>query len=161
MNPQSAKDPEAETSSPGHTVAEVVILVAYDWFDTWYGTSLHHRGEEYEALKESLANKMLAQLYRVAPQLDGKVDYYEVSTPLTTQHFSAHQKGEIYGVAHTPARFRNKSLRIHTPVKHLFLTGQDVMTASIAGGAMSGLLCASVILKKNLLWTINRSLKKI
>ena len=147
----SAKDPEAKIRRPDRAVAEVVILLPYHWFEKWRGTALHDRGPAYETLKAALAAKMLEQLYKVAPQLKGKVDYYEVSTPLTTQYFSAHPSGEIYGVEHTPARFRQNILRVQTQVKDLYLAGQDVMTASIAGSAISGLLCASVILKKNLL----------
>ncbi|WP_440887129.1 phytoene desaturase family protein [Vibrio sp. WZ-1] len=154
-----AKDPSAEQTHPGRSTAEVVILVPYDWFEQWENTKWQHRGEEYKALKERLALQMLEQLYRVAPQLEGKIDYYEVSTPLSTRHFSHHRHGEIYGIAHSPQRFRQKFLRVHTPVSGLYLSGQDVMTASIAGGTMAGLLCASTILKTNLLWTVNRTIK--
>jgi all-trans-retinol 13,14-reductase len=152
----SARDPDAEKRLPGRTVAEVIILIPYPWFDKWKDTKIGQRGEEYERLKENLAQRMLKALFRAAPQLEGKVDFYEVSTPLSTEHFSAHVAGEIYGIAHNPARFRQTSLRPQTPIKNLFLSGQDVMTASIAGGAMGGLLCASVILKKNLLWTVKK-----
>jgi all-trans-retinol 13,14-reductase len=155
----SAKDPLAEKTHPGRTTAEVIMLLPYDWFTQWENTKWKKRGEEYKALKETLAQQMFEQLYRVAPQLKGKVDYYEVSTPLSTRHFSRHSQGEIYGIAHTPQRFQKKFLRVHTPVKNLFLSGQDVMTASIAGGTMAGLLCASTILKEHLLWTVNKTIK--
>jgi all-trans-retinol 13,14-reductase len=155
----SAKDPLAETTHPGRTTAEVIMLLPYDWFEKWENTKWQKRGEEYTALKEVLAQQMFEQLYRVAPQLKGKIDYYEVSTPLSTRHFSKHRQGEIYGIAHTPQRFRQKFLRVHTPVENLFLSGQDVITGSIAAGTMAGLLCASTILKEHLLWTINKTIK--
>jgi all-trans-retinol 13,14-reductase len=134
-------------------------LLPYDWFKKWEGTDWHKRGDDYKALKEELAQPMLEQLYRVAPQLRGKVDHYEVSTPLSTKHFSGHPHGEIYGASHTPKRFRQDFLRAHTPVKNLFLTGQDIITCSIAGGTMGGMLCASAVLKKNLLWTVKNEVK--
>lgn len=155
----SAKDPLAEKSHPGRTTAEVIMLLPYGWFRKWENTKWQKRGEEYTALKEALAQQMFDQLYRVAPQLKGKIDYYVVSTPLSTRHFSQHRQGEIYGIAHSPQRFRQKCLRVHTPVKNLFLSGQDVLTGSIAGGTMAGLLCASTILKEHLLWTINKKIK--
>lgn len=155
----SAKNPTSGEQHPGKTTAEVIIIVPYEWFKKWEGTEWHKRGEEYEQLKEQFGQQMLEQLFRVAPQLRGKVEYYEVSTPLSTQHYSAHPKGEIYGVTHTPKRFRQKWLRVHTPVKNLFLGGQDVMTASIAGGTMGGLLAACAVLKKNLLWTVKRKIQ--
>jgi all-trans-retinol 13,14-reductase len=155
----SAKDPLAQQTHPNRSTAEVVMLVPYDWFTKWENTTWQERDKEYKAIKEKLAQQMLAQLYRVAPQLKGKIDYYEVSTPLSTRHFSQHMQGEIYGISHSPQRFQNKALRVQTPVKNLFLSGQDVMTASIAGGTMSGLLCASTVLKENLLWTVNNTIK--
>src|SRR3989338_9930432 len=97
---------------------------------------------------------MFEMLYRVAPQLRGKVDYYSISSPLSARHFAGHPSGEIYGTAHTPKRFQQTFLKPHTPIKNLYLTGQDAMIASISGGVMGGALCASAILKKNLLWKI-------
>lgn len=154
-----AKDPSAEQTHPNRSTAEVVILVPYHWFEQWENTKWQDRGAEYTAIKEQLAQQMLEQLYRVAPQLEGKIDYYEVSTPLSTRHFSHHEHGEIYGLAHSPQRFRQKFLRVSTPVTNLFLSGQDIMTASIAGGTMAGLLCAATILKKNLLWTVHKTIR--
>ncbi len=146
----SAKDPESEKTHPGRTTAEVIILLPYDWFKKWENSEWKKRGTEYEELKERIAEKMIDQLYRVAPQLKGKIDYYEVSSPISTKHFSGHPKGEIYGTAHTPERFRQKFLKPYTPVKNLFLTGQDAMIASISGGVMGGMLCATAMLKKNM-----------
>lgn len=155
----AAKDPDWATTHPGRSTIEVIILVPYEWFAKWEHTSWKKRGPEYEALKERVAQQMFERLYRVAPQVKGKIDFYEVSTPLTTKKFMSHAKGEIYGVAHTPQRFRQRFLKPQTPVKHLFMTGQDVLIASIAGGMMGGLLCASTILKKNMLWEILRKVK--
>jgi all-trans-retinol 13,14-reductase len=155
----SAKDPHSNISHPGRTTAEVIILVPFDWFKQWDGTKKHQRGEDYEAVKKQMAEKMFEILYRVAPQLRGKVDYFEVSSPLSAKHYVGHPSGEIYGTAHTPKRFRQTFLKPHTPVKNLYLTGQDAMIASISGGVMGGVLCASAILKKNLLWTIDKKIK--
>ncbi|MFH1767498.1 MAG: NAD(P)/FAD-dependent oxidoreductase [Patescibacteria group bacterium] len=155
----SAKDPEQDKTHPGRTTAEVIILVPFDWFQKWSKAAPGERGDAYQKMKENMAKQMFQELYRVAPQIKGKVDYYEVSSPLTTRFFSGHPKGEIYGVAHTPARFRQEFLKPYTPVKNLFLTGQDAMIASISGGVMAGVLCASAILKKNLLCKIKRTIK--
>jgi all-trans-retinol 13,14-reductase len=155
----SAKDPLAAERHADRSTAEVIMLVPYEWFTQWENSQWQKRDDAYNALKEQLAEQMLGELYRIAPQLQGKIDYYEVSTPLSTRHFSQHKQGEIYGLAHSPQRFRQQCLRVHTPIKNLFLSGQDVMTASIAGGTMSGLLCASTILKENLVWTVNKAIK--
>ena len=60
------------------------------------------------------------------------------------------QKGELYGLEHSPSRFRQRWLRPQTPVQGLFLTGQDITTVGLTGALFSGLLTCSSILKKNL-----------
>ncbi|MCK9360715.1 NAD(P)/FAD-dependent oxidoreductase [Patescibacteria group bacterium] len=152
----SAKDPEWEVKHPGISAVEIIILLPFDWFAKWEDTAWKKRGEEYEKMKKDVADQLFEILYRVEPQLKGKVDYYEISTPLSTKKFTNHPHGEIYGVSHTPKRFRQEFLKPYTPVKNLFMTGQDVMVASIAGGLMGGVLCASAILKKDVLSTIKR-----
>lgn len=155
----SAKDPMSQELHPGRTTAEVIILVPFAWFDQWKMTDRHTRDVEYKQAKEMLAEKMLGELYRVAPQLKGKVDYFEVSSPLSARYYAGHPKGEIYGVSHTPARFRQRFLKPYTPVKNLFLTGSDAMIASISGGVMGGVLCATAILKKHMIWKIQKAIK--
>jgi len=44
------------------------------------------------------------------PASRGRIDYTEVSTPLSTRHFANYEHGEIYGLSATPARFRLRSL---------------------------------------------------
>ena len=94
------------------------------------------RGEDYEAFKEEISQRLMEQLFRFEPQLRGKIDYYELSTPLSTKHFVNYQHGEIYGIDHGPERFEQKFLRPKTPIKNLYLTGQDIVTAGIGGGAV-------------------------
>lgn len=155
----SAKDPEWQQTHPDTSLAEAVIIVPYAWFNEWENTAWKKRGPEYEQLKQKLADQILEVLYRIKPQLKGKIEYMEVSTPLTTKHFSNHQHGEIYGAAFTPKRYRQTFLKPRTPVKHFYLTGQDAGATGIAGSLMGGILCATTILKKNVLSIIQRSIK--
>ncbi|MDZ4846572.1 MAG: NAD(P)/FAD-dependent oxidoreductase [Chitinophagales bacterium] len=145
----AAKDPEFEKYYPGRSTIEIIGFMPYERFAKWEGTQWNHRGEEYEAFKEKLSQKLLEQLYRFEPQVKGKIDVYEMSTPLSTANFVNYARGEIYGINHTPDRFALKFLRPATPVKNLYLTGQDIATCGVAGALMSGLLTASAILKRN------------
>ena len=155
----AAKDPHWQATHPGITTVEAIIIVPFEWFSKWEGTAWKKRGEDYEAMKKTVSDQLLEILYRVEPQLRGKIDYMEVSTPLSTKKFMNHPKAEIYGVSHTPKRFRQEFLKPWTPVKNLFLTGQDVMIASIAGACMGGVLTASAILKRDVLGHIKRVIK--
>lgn len=139
----SLKDPEWEERYPGKSTIEMITLAPYEWFEKWEDERWKHRGEDYEAYKEELSQRLLKELYKQFPQLEGKIDYYELSTPLSTKHFVHYEKGEIYGLDHTPERFRMKELRPKTPIKNYYLTGQDIVTVGIGGALMSGLLTAA------------------
>ncbi len=147
----SAKDPDWDNRYPGKATIDIITLAPYSWYKKWEGTRWHHRGDDYEAEKEKLSQRLLEALYQREPQLRGKVDYYELSTPLSTQHFANYQFGELYGIDHTTKRFEQRFLRPQTPVKNLYLTGQDILSCGIGGALSSGLLTASAILKKNLM----------
>ena len=147
----SAKDPDFERRCPGRATIEVATLLPWSRFAAWGDTRWHKRGADYEAAKQALADRLLDILYTQVPQVRGAVDVAELSTPLSTRHFAAHPRGEIYGLAHTPARFRNPLLRPQTPVRGLFLTGADVATCGVGGALMGAALCASAILRRNLI----------
>lgn len=145
----SAKDPDWERRHPGSATVEVISVVPYEWFKPWEDTTWKKRGKEYETLKEQLTGRLLEKLYEVQPQLRGEVDHAECSSPLSTRFFTGHSHGEIYGIEHSPTRFEHRFLRAHTPVKNLYLTGQDVTTAGVGGALASSLITTSAILKSN------------
>lgn len=152
----SAKDPDFARRCPGRATIEVAALLPYERFARWQDTRWHKRGAEYDAAKEELAARLLETLYANVPQARGRVEVAELSTPLSTRHFAAHRHGEIYGIAHTPARFRSALLRPQTPVRGLFLTGADVATAGVAGALLGGAICASAILRRNVIEAVQR-----
>jgi all-trans-retinol 13,14-reductase len=152
----SAKDPDFARRHPGRAAIDVITLFSYDAVARWADTRWKKRPEEYDRFKEGLTQRLLALLGRHVPQIEGKIDTCELSTPLTTRHFANYTRGEIYGLDHTPARFRERLLRPRTPIRGLFLTGQDVASAGVAGALMGGVLSASAILHTNLLGRILR-----
>ncbi len=150
----SAKDPDFENRFPGRATVEVISLAPYDWFKKWGDTRWKKRGDEYEALKDKLSGRMLEALYSQCPQLEGELDHCELSTPLSTKHFCNFAHGEIYGITHTPERFRQKWLRPKTPIKGLYLTGADICSAGVGGALFGGVLTASSVLGKNMVSVI-------
>lgn len=144
----SLKDPEWEERYPGKSTIEMITLAPYKWFEKWEDERWKHRGEEYENYKEYFSQRLLKELYKQFPQLEGKIDYYELSTPLSTKHFCNYEHGEIYGLEHPPKRFRMTELRPKTPIKNLYLTGQDIVTVGIGGAMMSGVITAAHITGK-------------
>jgi all-trans-retinol 13,14-reductase len=110
------------------------------WFEQWQGTTWQQRGEEYEAFKEQVAQKLLGKLFERLPQLKDALDYYELSTPLSTEFYQLNEQGEIYGLDHFVDRFNKPFLHPQTPVKNYYMTGSDVMTAGVGGALMAGVM---------------------
>ncbi|MGK0366229.1 MAG: all-trans-retinol 13,14-reductase [Saprospiraceae bacterium] len=147
----SAKDPDWSNRYPGRSTIDVLTLVPYDAFANWEGSRWMKRGEDYDAFKERIAQRLLEVLYKQMPQVRGKVAHYELSTPLTTKHFVNYDEGEIYGLDHTPSRFRQKFLKPRTPIKNFYLTGQDIVSAGVGAALFSGVLTASAMTGTNIM----------
>ena len=142
----SAKDPSFTRRYPGRATIEIVAPGKYEWFAEWHEKPWGKRGEDYEAFKEALSQRLLEHLYRHFPQLRGQIDYCELSTPLSTDYFCRYSRGEIYGLDHDPNRFEQPWLRPKSRIKGLYLTGQDIMSCGVAGAMFGGLVTAQSIL---------------
>ena len=153
----SAKDPDWSNRYPGKSTIDIITLLPYDVFENWEGSKWMKRGEDYNTFKEKIAQRLLDELYKQVPQVKGKIDCYELSSPLTTQHFVNYEKGEIYGLDHTPKRFRQRFLQPRTPIKNFYLTGQDIVTAGVAGALFSGVLTTAAMTGKNMMKKVMRS----
>ncbi len=138
----SAKDPSFAARYPGRSTIEIVAPGPHAWFEAWADKPWGKRGEDYEALKEKLSQRLLQKLYEKMPQIEGKVDYYELSTSLSTDYFCRYKHGEIYGLDHTPQRFEQDWLKPKTEIPGLYLTGQDVVSCGVVGAMVGGLLTA-------------------
>jgi all-trans-retinol 13,14-reductase len=146
-----AKDPHWRAHHPDSSTIEIITFAPWSWFEKWDETKWKKRGEDYDAFKQFLSERLLEKLYLHCPLTKGKVDYFELSTPLSTKHFCSYKKGEVYGLDHTPERFLSDWIAPETPIKNLYLTGQDVMSVGIGTSAVSGILTAGAMTKKNVL----------
>lgn len=115
------------------------------------------RGDDYLALKESIRERLLEELFRHVPKAPEALDYLEVSTPLSYETFSKRQRGGFMGIESTPQRFQQKWLRAQTPIQGLYLTGQDVTTDGVIGALVGGVLCASAVVGEDLMTQIRAS----
>ena len=56
----------------------------------------------------------------------------------------------MYGIAHSPKRFRQRWLRPQSDMKDLYFVGQDITTVGVSSALFSGLLTASTVLGEDL-----------
>lgn len=138
----SLKDPTHEPGPEQRHTGEVVTFVPWDTFLPWRDKRWMRRGDDYKDFKRRMQETLLAQLFRRLPGLKSMLDYAELSTPVSTDHFMRSPSGSIYGLESTPERFRCRWLRSRTPVPGLFLAGVDVSAPGVVGGATGGALAA-------------------
>jgi all-trans-retinol 13,14-reductase len=139
----SSKDPAWDTHYPGKSTIDVISIAPFDWFRKWADQPWKNRGADYDAFKAQLSERLLADVYKHVPTARGKVDYFELSTPLSTAHFNNYAHGQLYGMEHTPERFAQSWVKPSTPIKGLYLTGQDILFCGVASAMMSGVMTAT------------------
>ena len=147
----SAKDPAWDSHYPGRSTIDVIAPAPWSWFSHWQDQPWKKRGADYEDFKAQLSERLLDEIYRRAPGARGQVDHFELSTPLSTAHFSNYAAGELYGLEHSPYRFAQRWLTPKTPIKGLHLTGQDILFCGVGSALMSGVLTAATLLGPKLL----------
>jgi len=150
----AAKDPDWSNRYPGKSTIDIITLLPYKVFKKWEGSRWMKRGDDYKELKEQISQRLLKELFKQLPHLKDKIECYELSTPLTTQHFINYEKGELYGLDHTPNRFRQHFLKPRTPIKNFYLTGQDIVTAGVAAALLSGVITTTAMTGKNMMKNI-------
>jgi all-trans-retinol 13,14-reductase len=137
----SLKDPQARA----HT-AEIIAPLDHAGLGAWTELPWKRRGSDYEAVKETVSDALLSFVESRHPGFGDLVEFRELATPLSVQHFAAHPHGAIYGLPAVPERYTTRGLGISTPVKGLLLTGSDVAVHGIVGAMMGGVGTAAHIL---------------
>jgi phytoene dehydrogenase-like protein len=137
----SLKDPDATA----HT-ADLIAWAPYERFAKWRDQPWRNRDDEYLALKARLSRALLDAVERHYPGFSSLVAYQELSTPLTSEHFTGHAGGAIYGLPAIAERFRRENLawsHPRTPIAGLYLTGADVGALGIVGAMFGGVTTLS------------------
>eukprot|EP01134_Creolimax_fragrantissima_P002616 CFRG2616T1 len=148
----SAKDPLWDKRHPGKSTATIITFANFEWFKEWKDGRVMHRGDDYERLKLAIGDLIWRQTVALFPKLKDHVEYLDVGTPLSNQHYLRASKGEMYGLDHNKNRFSAEAtaeLRPKTSIPNLCLCGQDVFNCGIVGASFGGLLCAGDILNRN------------
>ena len=158
-DPNWYNDPDRCNKS---TVA-IVTLANWEWFESWDDQPVKRRGDEYERAKKVIGQKMIEQTCMLFPQIEDCIDYVDIGTPVTNNHYISSTKGEIYGLDHNIDRFSPEtgaSLRPETDISGLFMTGQDVLMCGFTGALMGGVLTSCTMLKRDIFTDIWKLRKK-
>lgn len=136
----SLKDPLAEA----HT-AEIIAHVDYDFFSKWREQPWRRRDNDYTELKNQIIQALIQLVERHYPGFQDLIEYAELSTPLTVEHFDASDRGAIYGIPCIPERLDQSWIGARTPIRNLYLTGADTFSLGVMGAMMGGVKTAGIL----------------
>jgi phytoene dehydrogenase-like protein len=151
----SLRDPSHESGPRRQHVCELIAPIEWNVFAQWDqslsdegmrpGTPGAARSPSYLAFKAMVEGNLLAQFGARFPELTPCVRWVEASSPVSLTTFTGAEHGAMFGLQTTPERFLAPGLRPRTPVRGLYLAGQDVATPGVMGAAMGGLMAAASI----------------
>ncbi len=144
----SLKDPNYDPGRNEKHTGECVTFIDWEVVSGWKDTHEEDRPEDYMELKRDIETRILKQLNERIPEIMAHLDYFELSTPLTSLFYCEANKGAIYGLSASPQRYKCAKLRTRTPIKNFYMTGVDVGSLGVVGGMSSGILTAATIEKK-------------
>ncbi|XP_051762436.1 inactive all-trans-retinol 13,14-reductase-like isoform X1 [Ctenopharyngodon idella] len=143
----SAKDPTSCTRFPGQSRMVIHTMVNPKWFGQWNNLSETERDEEYERYKMRFANPLFDWACVHFPKLKEKLVMLHAVSPINMHGLGA-TYGSMLSAEHSLERFEPLNIakiRCNTPVKNLYLSGQDVFSGGYSGALHGGLLCASSV----------------
>ena len=141
----SLKDTAHDAGPTQKHTGEMAAWTEWSVVERWAETAPGDRGEDYAAFKAQVEKGLFDQFKTYFPELAELVVFKELSTPLATAAITGHRQGAFYGLAVTPARMLSDALRMKTPIKGLFLSGQDTASPGVPGAMWGGILCAASI----------------
>ncbi|WP_416980508.1 FAD-dependent oxidoreductase [Streptomyces sp. T028] len=141
-----------------HTV-EALELVDPKVVDQWRGTPEEERPDSYRQLKEKLTERLIARLEEQWPGFREAIAFAELATPLSFETYQHSVRGSFYGLAATPQRLRSARAGCRTPVKGLFVAGQDAWGSGVVGALAGGLMAANAVLRPRQLGTMWRAVR--
>lgn len=135
-------------SSKSEVYADNIAAMTYldydlmkPWEDSFNTVSQQTtRGAAYEAMKEEYAEKLLQELYKRFPQLEGNVLASYASTPLSFRDYIGDPTGAFYGIERQVSNPIQATFNAVTRIPNLFLTGQNTNAHGILGVTVSALL---------------------
>jgi phytoene dehydrogenase-like protein len=143
INSPSVRDPEGGLVPEGHHSLQLLIGANLESFKKWASLRPEQRGEDYEALKKRISEKLVKEAERYVPGLSQHLTLIKCITPLECVDHVRAVKGGIYGLAHSPSQIgpgRFQSLTCG--VDGLFLAGAGTFGCGLFFCASSGFLAA-------------------
>ena len=114
--------------------------------EKWRGTSVGHRGADYEDFKRIKAEKLLDELELHFPGIRNQIKEYYTSTPLTYLDYTGTEGGSMYGNAKDITLGSACRVPQRTKVPNVYLTGQNINSHGMLGVLVGTIVTCSEFL---------------
>lgn len=123
-----------------------ICLMKFDEVREWEDTGFGHRTDSYKRWKKSCEERILNKLERWCPEISGNIKAVYSSSPLTIRDFYNAPEGALYGYRKDSQNIFLSQLFVHTKLKNLYLTGQNIYLHGIGGVPLTAISTAEAIL---------------
>lgn len=120
----------------GQNFARSGVILTYmrmEELAAWSGTTVGHRGTDYEDYVYRRAWRLILALDRRFPGIKDCIEHYYVSTPLTYRDYTGTQDGSLYGIAKDITLGSVGRVPHKTRIPNVFMTGQNVNSHGMLG----------------------------
>lgn len=129
----------------GKGTVGIVACLPYDYGQDWNPGKECEKGEEYEALKERVGERLVSSAERVIPGLSQSVVYKRIATPITLEEATGNSFGSGMGWYPEPG---GKMRSQKTPIRNLYQAGHWTFPGGSVPAVMaSGRNAAQLVLK--------------
>lgn len=112
----------------------------------WAGTSIGHRGDDYETFKKQKAEILINEVEKDLPGFKDSIETYYTATPLTYLDYTGTQDGSMYGVAKDINLGISCRVPHKTRIPNLLLTGQNINSHGMLGVLVGSIVTCSELL---------------
>jgi all-trans-retinol 13,14-reductase len=137
---------DRDPDSVGPRVVLALALMAYEEVERFANSKTGKRDAEYQKLKELDGQILQDCVEWLLPDLAGKLERVEVSTPLTHRDYTGTPRGAIYGIRHSLDQWGRYALHPRTRIDNLLLTGQNVLLPGVLGVTVSAFITCGFLI---------------
>ena len=141
----------------------VIVYMKFEEVKQWEHTfstitEFSIRDQSYQNFKEEKSQIVLESLKNLIPEIEGNIESYTSSTPLTQRDYMNSPGGSLYGVQKDYKMPMKSFVDTKTKVKNLFLTGQNIGVHGILGVIITATVtCATFLGRDEIVAKIRKS----
>jgi phytoene dehydrogenase-like protein len=163
MSIASLKNPGNRKVSPEGVTNLQLMSLAPSQPQSWgvseseFVTGAYRNKAIYRQRKADFARRLVTVARRVLPDIDRRIVFQEVATPLTHRRYTGANDGTPFGIATSPEQMLHNRPGPRTAIRGLYLCGANCRSGpGIVGVTVSGLMTAEAILRERIVTKVLR-----